>query len=72
MIYDVSGTPFWKVEMLTWCHGILSCSKVKNGVSELWRTKAQIGLRGAKSKKTGASRSLIAQRMERDFRKSFF
>ena len=29
MIYNVSGTPFWKVEMLTWCHGIPSFSKVK-------------------------------------------
>ena len=72
MIYNVFGTPFWKVEMLTWCNGIPSFSKVKNGVSELWRIKAQIGLRGVKSPKNGASRSLIAQRMERDFRKSFF
>ena len=36
MFYDVFGTPFWKVEMLTWCNGIPSFSKVKNGVSETW------------------------------------
>ena len=30
MFYDVFGTPFWKVEMLTWCNGIPSFSKVKN------------------------------------------
>ena len=34
MFYDVFGTPFWKVEMLTWCHGIPSFPNVKNGVSE--------------------------------------
>ena len=36
MIYDVSGTPFWKVEMLTWCHGIPSFSKVKKGVPKTY------------------------------------
>ena len=37
MIYNVSGTPFWKVEMLTWCNGIPSFSKVKKRASQTLR-----------------------------------
>ena len=39
MIYDVSGTPFWKVEMLIWCHGIPSFSKVKTASQKPGKTK---------------------------------
>ena len=49
MKHNVSGTRFSEAGILTWSPGFFNFSKVKNGVSELWRTKAQIGFRGAKS-----------------------
>ena len=55
MKHNAFGTRFSEAGILTWSHRFFTFSKVENGVSELWRIKAQIGLRGAKSPKRGAS-----------------
>ena len=54
MIYNVFGTHFWKVVMLTWCNGIPSFSKVKNSVSETLSNKGSGAPFSAKSAKKGA------------------
>ena len=59
MIYNVSGTSFWKVGMLTWCNGIPSFSKVKKGVPKTYWIIMFAGPFSAKSAKKGAPDLMI-------------
>ena len=59
MVYNVSGTSFWKVGMLTWCNGIPSFSKVKKGAPKTYRIIMFAGPFSAKSAKKGAPDLMI-------------